>query len=365
MKVACSLAALLTLIVAVTQDFSPVVPVASAQERTTPGTSNPDASTAIEQALIEHACQSQLPGIAGADAYRECLSARLRSLRADFGRDLTKVSVADRQALDAACGNTRQAEGRQAYLECLTVQLVSIRNRRSNANAGASQQSPVLFPPDPAENVQSASLVIPESEPSSSRFPLWIGVALVALVVAGGGAFMAVKGRRQTRKCRACGADVPEGGDLCSKCRHEAAEALRHAAAERADLARAQVEQQRRQNEREEELRSRRAREEEDARLRQEMEARQREESRRQLEEEQEESRRRSRAAALDAEEKFDPYVTLGVPGDAGKEAIDAACEAGRLKYAPEHVAHLGPELQEHYKRKAEAVERAYRILSK
>ena len=107
--------------------------------------------------------------------------------------------------------------------------------------------------------------------------------------------------------------------------------------------------------------------------LRQELEARQREEARRQLEEEQEAARRRSRAEEAAqrqskeevAEEAFDPYDVLGVPRNADKEVIDAAREQLRLKYAPEHVAHLGPELQEHYKRKAEAVERAYRILSK
>jgi hypothetical protein len=370
MKVAFR-AALLTLVVVVAQDFGLATPVASGQDRT-PGTPNPDGSTAIEQALIEHACRSQLPGIAGADAYQECLDARLRSLRADFGRDLSQVSAVDRKALDAACSNTRQAEGREAYLECLTLQLVSIRNRRSDANAGGSQETPLLFPSDPPQNGQSANLVIPESATASSRLPLWIGVALVALAVGAGGAFMAVKGRRQTRNCHVCGAEVPEGGDLCSKCRHEAAETLRHAAAERADRERTLVEEQRRQGEREEELRRRRAREEEDARLRQEMEARQRDDARqreeeaaRQQKKEDAESRRASGAAAVSAEDLFDPYVILGVPRGAGKEAIDAACQAGRLKYAPEHVAHLGPELQEHYKRKADAVERACQILSK
>ena len=190
-------------------------------------------------------------------------------------------------------------------------------------------------------------------------------MTLVSLVLAGGGAFMAVKSRRAVRKCRACGANVPGAGDLCPTCRHEAAEALRHASAERADQERALVAEQKRQAEREEELRLRRAREEEDARLRQELEARQREEARRQLEEEQEESRRKSRAAAVDGEDVSDPHDVLGVPRDAGQEAIEAACQAGRLKYSQENVAHLGPELQEHYKRKAEAVERAYRILSK
>lgn len=357
----CSLVALLTLL----------APRASAQDRS-PGTPNPDSPSAIEQALIEHACRSRLPGIAGDDAYQQCLGARLGSLRAEFGRDLNLVSAADRKALDAACSNTRLAEGREAYLECLTIQLVAIRNRRSEATTGASQ-GPLLFPPDPGENLQPASPVVPESQTSSSRVAVWIGVALVALVVAGGGAFMAVKGRRQTRKCRVCGADVPEGGDLCATCRHEAAEALRHAAAERADHLRAHVEAQQRLTEREEELRQQRAREEAAALLRQELEARHREEARRQLEEEQEAARRRSRAEEAAqrqnkeevAGEVFDPYYVLGVPREAGQEAIDAAREQLRLKYAPAHVAHLGPELQEHYRRKAEAVERAYRILSK
>ena len=338
-------------------------PLTSAQKRS-PVTPNSDSPSAIEQALIEHACRSRLPGIAGDDAYQECLGARLRSLRDQFGRDLTLVSTADRKALDAACSNTRQAEGREAYLECLTLQLVSIRNRLSEATTGASQ-GPLLFPPDSVENVQPSGLVTSGSEASSSRAALWVGVALVALVVAGGGAFMAVKGRRQTRKCRVCGAEVPEGGDLCSKCRHEAAEALRHAAAERADHLRAQVDAQQRLNEREEELRQQRAREEAAARTGQEQEANQRAEVRRQLEEEEEESRRRSRAAAVEAEAVFDPYYVLGVPRDAGKEVVAAAHQERLLKYAPEQVAHLGPELQEHYRRKAEAVERAYRILSK
>jgi hypothetical protein len=350
MKVACRLVVLLAL----------MPPGASAQDRT-PGTPNPGGSSAIEQALIEHACLSQLPAIAGADAYQDCLTARLRSLRADYGRDLSQISPADRSALDAACSKTRQAEGREAYLECLTVQLVAIRNRRSKANPGASQEAE---PPAPLESVQVVPLTTPASGTFSSRALVWIGVTLVALVAAGGGAFVALKGRRAIRKCRSCGAHVPGAGDLCPTCRHEAAEALRHAAAERADQERAQVEEKKRQSEREEELRLRRAREEEDARLRQELETRQREDARRQLEEEQEESRRKSRAA-VDAEDVSDPYEVLGVPRDAGQEAIEAACQAGRLKYAQENVAHLGPELQEHYKRKAEAVERAYRILSK
>lgn len=350
MKWACSLIALLTVMA------SPALAQVGA-----PNTPNPGRSTAIEQALIEHACRSQLPGIAGADAYQECLTTRLRSLRADFGRDLGRVSTAERNTLDAACSKARAAEGREAYLECLTLQLVAIRNRRS-PNRQASEAAAL---PLPSENSEPPSLAIPASETSSSLSPVWIVVGVVTVVGAIGGAFLAIKSRRRsTRKCRVCGEDVSQSGDLCPKCRHEAAEALRHAAAERAGHERAQLEEQNRQSQRVEELRRRREREDEEARVRLQDNAHQREEDARRKQKEEEESRQRSRAATFDTEDLFDPHAILGVPRDAGKEAIEAAYQQGQQKYAPEQVAHLGPELQEHYKRKAEAVDRAYKILT-
>jgi hypothetical protein len=340
-----------------------MAPGVSAQDKTpaTPNTANPGDTSAIEQALIEHACRSQLPGIAGSDAYQDCQSERLRSLRADFGRDLSRVTVADRKTLDSACSKARAAEGREAYLECITLQLAAIRNRR-NPNPQASDATTL---PVPSENAEPTSLAVPAAELSSSLSPVWIVVGVVTLVAAIGGAFLAVKNRRViTRKCRVCGEDVPQGGDLCPKCRHEAAEALRQAAADRAEEERAHKEELRRQSQREEELRQQRARENEEARLRQQEDERRREEDALRREQEEEESRQRSRAAGVEAEDVFDPYAILGVPRDADKEAIDAACQEARLKYAPEQVAHLGSELQEHYKRKAEAVERAYKILT-
>jgi hypothetical protein len=338
-----------------------IAPGAFAQSARPNASATPSANapTSIEQALIEHACLSQLPGVAGEDAYQACLTTKLGALRADFGRDLSRISVGDRKALDASCSAMRQAEGREAYLECLAVQLTSIRKR--SANGAASEDGALLSTP---ANVQSTILAAPQQEASSSISRVWIGVTLVALVVAGGAAVMAVKTRRATRKCRVCGDDVPGAGDLCPKCRHEAAEALRQAAAERADHERAQAEEQRQAREREEELRLQRARENEDARLRQEANTRQREEEVRRREKELEETRQRGRAAAVETEDVFDPYAILGVPRDASNDVIEAACQAARLKYAPEQVAHLGSELQEHYRRKAAAVERAFEILS-
>jgi hypothetical protein len=326
-----------------------------------PHPSDPNASSPLEQALIEHACRRQPPGEAEDDAYQECLGARLRALRADFGRDLNRISPAKRKALDAACGDILRRVGPDAYLECLTVQLISMRNRGSGASPTAPQESAL---PSPPESLRSAALPMPAGENSWRISPMWIGATLVALFVAGGAAFMGVIRRPKARKCRACGVEISkEGGDLCAKCRHEAAETLRREAAERTDHERARIAEQQRQSEREEELRRRLAREEEEVRLRYQEEERQRQENARQREREEEESRRRGREA-VESEAVFDPYAILGVPRETARASIDAAWQEARLKYAPEQVAHLGPELQEHYRQKAEAVERAYRMLT-
>ena len=334
---------------------------ASAQDGppSTPNTSTP-AGSAIEQALIEHACRSQLPGIAGADAYQACLIAKLASLRTDFGRDLSRVSVADRKILDSTCSASRAVEGREAYLECVTLQLAAIRNHRDPN----SPNSDAAALPLPSDAPQPDNLILPTQEKSSSRSAMWITVGVVTLAAAIGGAFLTVKRRRVRRQCRVCGDDVPQAGDLCPKCRHEAAESLRRAAADRAVHERTQAEDQQRQQADEEEQRRQRAREEEAERARQQEETRRSEADALKRQAEEEDSRQRSRSASVDSEDVFDPYVILGVTREASKEAIDAAYHEGQLKYAPDQVAHLGPELQEHYKRKAEAVERAYRKLA-
>jgi seryl-tRNA synthetase len=184
---------------------------------------------------------------------------------------------------------------------------------------------------------------------------------MLTVFVAAGGVLLAVKARRAPRKCRTCGRDLPESGDLCQKCRHEAAEAVRSAAAERADQ-RAQEEAQHRRGEQEEEQRQQKTRQEEEARLRQEeARVRQREEDARQRQEE--EARQRSQLAVV-SPEVFDPYAILGVPQDANQEAILAAYQAAKLKYGPDQVAHLSAEVQEHFQAKAQAVDRAYQKLT-
>lgn len=327
-------------------------------------TGAPDSSvpTAIEQALIEHRCRTTVAaGAPGTEAYQECPSVQLLSLRADFGRDLSRLSAAERRTIDSVCSKIRASQGRDAYVECLSGQLVSLSNRRSRTKPDSSAAAPP--PQEFAPSASPAPLANPAS--SSSSGP-WIGATLVTLAVAAGSVFLAMKARRSARKCRVCGVNVSDSGDLCQKCRHEAAETVKRAAADRADRQRAHEEEQRQQGEREEKQRRLKLLEEEEAGLRQQEQARQEEQARREAETGQrEEEARRRHQTDVPSEEVFEPYSVLGVARDAAQEAIRAAYEEAKLKYDPDQVAHLGAELREHYKAKAQAVEQAYQQLTK
>ncbi len=327
----------------------------------------PDASvpTAIEQALAEYRCTAApVTGAPGASAYDVCLSTQFASLRTDFGRNLGRLSGTERRMIDSICNKIPATVDRDAYVKCLNDQLVALRNRRSRASP-----PPAADPPSPAPEVGVLSDgQAPPVHPTPWRsITLWIGAALATAIVAGGGVLRALKSRRRPRTCRACGQDVPDTGDLCPTCRHEAAEALRNAATQRADQERAQQEEQRRQREHEEEQAREKVRQEEDARLRQQEQARQGEQARldeeRRHQQEEADARRRHESAET-AREVVDPYVVLGVPRDASQEAIRAAYEEARLKFAPDLVADMSITVQAHFKAKADAVERAYQSLS-
>jgi preprotein translocase subunit Sec63 len=64
------------------------------------------------------------------------------------------------------------------------------------------------------------------------------------------------------------------------------------------------------------------------------------------------------------SQDEFDPYTVLGVARGASKEDIGVAYQAAKLKYDPDQVMHLSVDVQDHFKTKALAVERAYLNLS-
>jgi hypothetical protein len=334
-----------------------------------PAAGDVDAPTPKEQALIEQGCPAPLTPAAYA-AHERCLAARLLSLRADFGRDLSQLSTAARKKLDSACSPVQAARGREAYVSCLSVQLASLSAARVRATPSAPAEVSL---PAPIETTTSAVPLAPVPQASSI---MSVQSAVVFLAVFAGVTALVmfgVKAKRARHACRVCGVRVPGAGDLCTACRHEAAEAVRHAAAERVERQRADEAEQRREREhadaqvqaqlRQEEERLRRLEEgrrlEEETRRREE-DARQREEDARQAAE----LERTQAAAGYDATDMaFDPYLALGLAPDASGDQVRAAYEEAKLKYDPDQVAHLGDDAQAHYAAKSRTAERAYQML--
>ena len=317
--------------------------------------------TPIELALAEYSCGPQTSARADA-AHFECLSAGVSSLRADFGYDLTRLSSAQRVAIDKSCGPHHTAEGRDVYLACVSRELRSMRSKKA-ASTPAPPPDPVTAPTPVAATVESSP------RQASSPWAVWLVGLLGVGVVVGGGIQIATRRRTSRRQCRRCGTLVAPTADLCADCRKQAAEAIRHAAAERAERERADKEddhrlehvkeQHRGQDEgeaplqREHEEPCQRAREEEDARLREQQTG----------PGEVEHLREDGPAATCDAD-AFDPHAILGLPPDAGSEAVVEAYQQARSKYDPSTVEFLSDEVRSYYQAKADAVERAFRVLS-
>jgi hypothetical protein len=139
--------------------FSGVVSGAGLQA----GAPDPSEPTAIEEALIEHACSAtRAPRALDTNAYGECLSTQLRSLRADLGHDLGGLSAAERKTLDVVCGDFRVSGGRDAYLDCLFRRLVTLRSQRNRAKP---PDETALAPP--AVSAPAASSAPPARRASS------------------------------------------------------------------------------------------------------------------------------------------------------------------------------------------------------
>ena len=319
--------------------------------------------TAIERALMERACAATETVPAQSYAHQHCLDAKLLSLRSDFGRDLSRLSAPDRRRIDAACSRLRASDQREAYLDCLSAQLTDVHNRQNRGKTPTSEEARVVSAAAP----ESAALAVSQQAPQASSWGVFalVGGCAAGLLIVGGVAFVALKSRRTTHPCRVCGVVVADS-DLCPACRHEAAEALRRAAGERAQTQKALEEEERRQRESEVEEREKRARDEEEARLRELELARQHQEE----EELQRQAQARVTVAtapsgvSVEETDVFDPYVVLGVPSEAGPDAIRDAYQQAMTKYDPKLVEFLGDEAQAHFKTKAQSIERAYQMLS-
>jgi hypothetical protein len=182
--------------------------------------------TAIEHAMAEFTCR--LTAVSGPDSYQTCYGARLAALRADFGRDLERLTPAERRGIDSACTPVRDAQGRDAYLQCLSGQLAAIAVRRIPGGSPLpSGESPSLAPGTEIAGMQAAS---GQAAPDSSGGWLWVAVVGLGATAAGGAYFAFSRPRRIQRVCRECGTDLATPGDLCAPCRHAAADAARRQA---------------------------------------------------------------------------------------------------------------------------------------
>jgi DnaJ-domain-containing protein 1 len=319
-----------------------------------------NAPTALEAALTERACSIGVHAVVtDPDTHTQCVSTQLAALRTDFGRDLRRLSAVERSGLDSSCSRNNTPVTREAYLDCLNQQLVVLRTKRTRTARGATE-APAAAPVVPA----AAPAEAPAPQPGVPRSTLLaaVAVAVIAFVATGGLVFIRLRRSRHT--CRTCGQIVGESSDLCAPCRAKAADVLKRAAAERAEQKRAAEQEERRKKAVEEELRQKTAQQEEQARLRQTEEACRREEEAQKRAAEEAERKSKGAVTPTGAEDTFDPYAVLGVPRGAGVDAIRAAYDEAKSKYDPDAVSHLGVDVQEYYKTKAEAVARAYEMLS-
>jgi hypothetical protein len=185
---------------------------------------------AIEQALIEQRCSGTRMGTTvSADPYHDCLATQLAVLRSGFGLNLEQLSAVDRRALDKACSRIRSIEGRERYIECLSVRLAALHDSRVAA-------TPVPISPAAASapgTVNSPEVVIHrEADWSFARRLGTAGMGLAAVVVTSGYMWLRFRKHGRAGVCAGCGMAV-DGGDFCPACRREAAERLRREAATR------------------------------------------------------------------------------------------------------------------------------------
>jgi hypothetical protein len=329
-------------------------------------------ATALELAIGEQRCNSAPPtpaAAASSESHDDCVTTQVAALRADFGRDLSRLAPADRRAIDGVCSKIDRTVMREAYVKCLSDQLTAVHARRSKNTA--ADAAPAAAPQDSAA---TALPLAPVPRPPSGLPMMWIGAGALAVFVIGGAAFVMLRRpRAASHKCHKCGQDVQSAGDLCPQCRHEAAEAARTAAHERAAAERAQEDQQKRLREHEEEQARARVEAEAEAHRQREEQARLEEERRHEAaaaaaeRQREEASHPRTPIAAPEsapAEDPSSPYAILDVPRDASADAIKAAYEEAKAKYAPDLVDGMSSEIQEHFARKLAAVERAYQEIT-
>src|SRR5205823_6927143 len=128
-----------------------------------------NAPTALETALTERACSIGVHAVVtDPETHTQCVNTQLAGLRTDFGRDLRRLSAVERSGLDSSCSRMNTAITREAYLDCLTQQLVVLRTRRTRTARGAATDAAAAAPVVPA----AAPVEAPAPQPGLPRSTL-------------------------------------------------------------------------------------------------------------------------------------------------------------------------------------------------
>ena len=321
-----------------------------------------------DQAMIESACKKQRT-MRGPAAYYGCVRQQLAALSANPAKpSLAGVASDQRAAIESACQTERMYRGPAAYYGCVSQQLTILTRREKrrlgfqpdeqiSLNTGAfgtthKQATPQSSRAGSAGSKPSGSVGTNETPQAAASVPvgsgaensvpsfLAVAAGMVGTVIAVFGLGFVFKRLHWVRRsrCETCGTPISRAVTHCPTCAAAVQEEARRASAQWHAEQRQPTDEQRRQKEQAEE------------------EARRTYASR-------EESRQQRREPAHDGHDGFDPYAVLGVARDATKEDIRAAFLREMASYHPDKVSHLGVELQELAKRKAQAINRAYEEL--
>ena len=327
-----------------------------------------------DRGMIESACRKQRMS-RGPAAYYGCINQQLAALASHPDRpSLAGVASDQRATIESACQTERMYRGPAAYYGCVSQQL-AILSRRERRRLGLQPDEQISVnlgafgtthkPANPQQSSRSGSAgpklsgspgtKLQAPQPANAAAPsvpmgsgpedsapsfstIAIGVAGTALAVFVLGFGFKLFRRPQRSPCARCGTPVSRAVSHCASCVMAMQEEARRASAQSQAEKRHRVDEQRRQREHAEE------------------------EARRSYSSGEETGGHRQEPAD-DGHYGFDPYVVLGVARDAGKEDIRAAYLREMASYHPDKVSHLGAELQELAKRKAQAINRAYEEL--
>jgi uncharacterized Zn finger protein (UPF0148 family) len=234
------------------------------------------------------------------------------ALQASQGKpDLRGISNSERVMIESACSYKRDGPGATDYYDCIRQQLTALSREHPPGTKPSSRtvRSGVLAPRASARPSRIPRPSIAKVDPAAeiTELTLWL-VALIVVGLLASVLYNQLKGK----KCSLCGNPHHTANAFCPTCAAAQAESARDG------------------------------------------------EERREREQQDEQSRPNTKSGSTD----FDAYAVLGISREASPDEIRMAYHREMGNYHPDKVAHLGKELQELAKTKAQEINRAYEELA-